>query len=284
METVDSSNISFYTLLFQSQNWDFLVNSFSFMVHFCISYSPEMTEYHGLGLVHFFVDICSENNQVHFRYPSSNILVMTNFDSSWSVLDFEWKPWNFFSLLILGSVVADDSCSLYTGVGGKESVLLVPQITLKSSCFQSLFHDMKHGMIWNMALQMLSVPMSSVIADRVNYLAQVVFLQESSFLVREFSVPLFVTLGDALIFTCQDVTWAHSQKSHGLMKGFTIAKELNKGGVWYGGTWKYFWAKRTWLLLITIWFLMCLISWRGKNILSIKALCLELIYSSFWIF
>lgn len=83
METVDLTlQILLFTLYCFSPKPDFFVDSFSFMVHFNIPYSPEMTEYHGQGLVHFFVEICSGNHQVHFRYPSSNILLITNLDSS----------------------------------------------------------------------------------------------------------------------------------------------------------------------------------------------------------
>lgn len=180
------------------------------MVGFSISYSPEMTEYHRLGLVHFFVDICSENNQVHFRCPSSNILVMTNFDSSWSVLDFEWKPWDFFSFFILGSVVADDSCSLYTGVGGKESVLLVPQITLKSSCFQSLFHDMKHGIADAVCSYVICHCWQSELPSTSSFLARKLFLSEGVFSpIICYSGRCFnIHMSGCYMSSQSEVTWA----------------------------------------------------------------------------
>lgn len=54
VETVDFAlQIFLFTLYYFSPKTEiFLVDSFSFMVHFNIPYSPEMTEYHGLGLVH----------------------------------------------------------------------------------------------------------------------------------------------------------------------------------------------------------------------------------------
>lgn len=83
VETIDFTlQIFLFTLYYFGPKTDFLEDSFFFVVYFNIPYSPEMTEYHGLGLVHFFVGIYSENHQVHFRYPSSNILVITNLDSS----------------------------------------------------------------------------------------------------------------------------------------------------------------------------------------------------------
>ena len=59
---------------------------------------------------------------------------------------------------------------------------------------------------------MLSIPSSAVTADRVNLPSTTSLLTRNSVLrsVRERSVPLLVTLGDALIFTSQGVTWAHS--------------------------------------------------------------------------
>lgn len=125
-----------------------------------------------------------------------------------------------------------------TRVSGKESADLVPQITLKSPCFQSLFHIGYETWIWRFCLFLCHLPL---LTEWI-YLAQAVFLQGTPFSVREFSVPLFFTLRDALIFTSQGVTWAHCQKSHG-HEGFYYCKITS----WerYGVTWKHFWSMRT---------------------------------------
>lgn len=190
VETADFiPQVLLFTLsCYQSPNWDFLLDSLSFMVHLVLPYSPEMTDDGVLGwgwwgrICH--LHICSLTSALRAtKFISCNLSnslsIITNFYCFWSALDFKWRPWGVF---FIDSVFCCNWWSLliahrWTGVGRKESVILIPQIILISSCFQSFFHIGYETWIHRCCQFFLQL----WLLTEWTYLAQPVFLQESLF-------------------------------------------------------------------------------------------------------
>lgn len=116
-----SSNTSFHTFLFQSQNCNFLVDSLSFMIHLVLPNSPEMIDEGGMGwgwwdrICHLCISsLTSTLRTTKFISCnlSRNLSIIMNSDSSCSALSFKWRPSEVF-LLILCFVVTDGFYSFH---------------------------------------------------------------------------------------------------------------------------------------------------------------------------